>query len=590
MMGAPAIGVILKHLRWLVLCLACAPALGWTSPLTLTDSQNTTDAWPALTWYTEGEEALSPETALSRLPSFQAPAGARGTLGLQKRPFWLHIPLQVAADSNGHWVLDINHPPLTQLDVYVFANGQRTAESAMGSLRSGNARQLHTLSHAAPLSLQPARSYDVLVRVHTTSAAILPITLQKPTTLLRHALREQMLQGLLLGLACCLLAYSFLQWANLRDAIFLFYALMTAGSVSFSIHFYGVGAQFLWSGNTWVEQHAGGLSALLATMGGFLFISEILHMRQPVARRRQIMRGGAALAALLAVAYALDLYGSRVVAGIVTLLGPAPALMGLPAAWRLARRRDAIGTTLLLAWLVYFISIWVAASIIQGWLPINFWTLHAFQFGSTIDMLLFMHVLGLRAKALQQAALAAHQERDTMRSLAFNDPLTGLPNRRGLQLSLGHALEQATPGAPLAVFLLDLDGFKPINDQHGHDAGDELLIAVTGRLQGHTRHNDVVARLGGDEFVVMAHLSAPDQAEELGQKLLDAFRSPFSIGDGMRVHVGLTIGYAIAPFDGTESAELLKRADAAMYNGKQSGKFCLRRHTPENTPETLAME
>jgi predicted signal transduction protein with EAL and GGDEF domain len=58
----------------------------------------------------------------------------------------------------------------------------------------------------------------------------------------------------------------------------------------------------------------------------------------------------------------------------------------------------------------------------------------------------------------------------------------------------------------------------------------------------------------------------------------------------MRVHVGLTIGYAIAPFDGTESAELLKRADAAMYNGKQSGKFCLRRHTPENTPETLAME
>jgi diguanylate cyclase (GGDEF)-like protein len=131
----------------------------------------------------------------------------------------------------------------------------------------------------------------------------------------------------------------------------------------------------------------------------------------------------------------------------------------------------------------------------------------------------------------------------------------------------------------LAVYVMDLDGFKPVNDQHGHDVGDELLIAVTRRLQGHVRQSDLVARLGGDEFVVMAgQLHSLQQAQELGNKLLDAFRAPFSL-QNVRVEVGLTIGYAIAPHDGNDAIGLLKLADAAMYSGKQGGKFCLRRNT-----------
>jgi diguanylate cyclase (GGDEF)-like protein len=108
--------------------------------------------------------------------------------------------------------------------------------------------------------------------------------------------------------------------------------------------------------------------------------------------------------------------------------------------------------------------------------------------------------------------------------------------------------------------------------------GDELLVAVTRRLQRHVRQSDVVARLGGDEFVVMTgELSSEHQAHELGQKLLDAFRLPFSLGT-VQVEVGLTIGYALAPSDSHDAVGLLKLADAAMYSGKQGGKFCLRRN------------
>lgn len=179
---------------------------------------------------------------------------------------------------------------------------------------------------------------------------------------------------------------------------------------------------------------------------------------------------------------------------------------------------------------------------------------------------------------VRTAAQVASEERDAMRSLAHTDALTGLPNRRGLSAALSSALAHCDSRSLLAVYMMDLDGFKLINDQHGHDVGDALLVAATRRLLAQVRQKDVVARLGGDEFVVTTSgLGTPQQAQDLGHKLLEAFRPPFVLGD-IEVSVGITIGYAIAPHDGNDAITLLKRADAAMYSGKQSGKFCVRRN------------
>lgn len=169
-----------------------------------------------------------------------------------------------------------------------------------------------------------------------------------------------------------------------------------------------------------------------------------------------------------------------------------------------------------------------------------------------------------------------HAQRDRALSLAATDTLTGLPNRRGLQDRLQVALPRASEENLCALYLLDLDGFKPVNDQYGHATGDLLLVAVAERLRSqvrtHSRHADMVARLGGDEFVVLATgLPAARQAEILGQYLLNAFDQPFSI-DGESFRLGVTIGYAIAPRHGAEAHALLQRADAAMYTGKREGK------------------
>ena len=568
----------------LALWLGCASVQAQPAPLQLQAQQPAAGLWQALQMLPDPEQRYTAQDLLQGGPAFGPMPPTQGTLGVRAEPVWLRIPLELAASAPGRWVLDIDYAPLQRIDLVLASGGRIVQQAALGSHVPFAQRPLPTRSHAVGLDLQPGVAYELLLRVQTQGAMVLPLRLSPPAMHAEHALREQMLQGLLTGLALCLWIYSLAQWINQREVLFLQYTLLISGSLLFSLHFFGVGAQYLWVGLPWFEQHASGMSALMATCGSFLFIGQALAAGNPRNRLMRAMRWGAAGTALLALAFALDLFDTRVLAAIVSVLGLVPALMGIPGAVARMRQGDAVGGTLLLAWLVYFVATATVIGVIRGWVPVNFWTLHSFQFGATLDMLLFMRVLGLRSKALRLAAENARTERDTLHWLAHTDPLTNLPNRRGMQEALSNALRLCCHEQQLAVYLLDLDGFKPVNDEHGHDVGDELLVAVARRLQGHVRATDLVARLGGDEFVVVASaLESPAQAHDLANKLLDAFHAPFTLSS-TKVQVGLTIGYALAPLDAYDATSLLKLADAAMYQGKQNGKFRVQRST-----EQLAM-
>jgi diguanylate cyclase (GGDEF)-like protein len=236
------------------------------------------------------------------------------------------------------------------------------------------------------------------------------------------------------------------------------------------------------------------------------------------------------------------------------------------------RRGDSIGTYFIAAWAGYFLTGVILSLTINGHIGVNFWTLHALQFGATFDMLMFMRIAVLRTAAEHRVAQHARHERDIMKSLANSDSLTALKNRRGLNEALVALVPHATPERLLVIYMLDLDGFKPVNDQYGHDIGDELLVAIGSRLTAAVRAHDIVARVGGDEFVVVAtEVASEAKAAELGNKLLAVFQSPFKLGD-LECHVGVTIGYVLVSQGDTHIAPLLKAADSAMYAGKQRGK------------------
>lgn len=170
-------------------------------------------------------------------------------------------------------------------------------------------------------------------------------------------------------------------------------------------------------------------------------------------------------------------------------------------------------------------------------------------------------------------ALARHQSEIRWRRLATHDELTQLPRRAVFMEHLDNAIARAERlGDKLAVLFLDLDGFKAVNDQHGHAAGDELLRQVAERLRSTLRKGDITARLGGDEFVVLQQpMNDPAQAEWLAQRLLKAIQSPYRIGTA-EVSIGVSVGIALYPEHGRDAPSLLEIADQAMYQVKARGK------------------
>ncbi len=168
---------------------------------------------------------------------------------------------------------------------------------------------------------------------------------------------------------------------------------------------------------------------------------------------------------------------------------------------------------------------------------------------------------------LQQGSLNS----ELLLNLALHDPLTGLPNRRLLEQRLKEAmLDVASDGTSVYVLYMDLDRFKPVNDALGHDIGDQVLQEVSRRLQAAVRRGDTVARVGGDEFVVVLRkMESHAVVVSIVKFILASQQEPIAVGEH-RLHIGISIGCAHHPCDGTEIADLLKHADEAMYRAKQT--------------------
>lgn len=235
------------------------------------------------------------------------------------------------------------------------------------------------------------------------------------------------------------------------------------------------------------------------------------------------------------------------------------------------------------------IHVWESAA--EGQVRATFGTWHSVVIdvlGATIAVV----YLGMRRRygallntpSMFEDRVAAEAER-RLREMAFRDQLTGLANRAALAESVRRLEDQ--PGRSVVVSYIDLDGFKPVNDTYGHDAGDRVLCEVASRLEGARQHGDEVFRLGGDEFLILtrggSHVARGRLPLDLGlrdgaadwladiQGYADAIAAPIGIRDGGSIRLGCSIGVARGT-TGTDSAEdLIRRADSAMYLAKRRG-------------------
>lgn len=193
-----------------------------------------------------------------------------------------------------------------------------------------------------------------------------------------------------------------------------------------------------------------------------------------------------------------------------------------------------------------------------------------------------------------QTVIAVRDQRERlrtekrMRTLAYEDPLTRLPNRtRFFDLLAVHAASKRSSDNHFAVLMLDLDRFKPVNDAFGHAAGDRILRLVSERLKANLREGDVVARLGGDEFAVL-QLSAENlsDAQQLSRRIIQSMEQEPFLFENQSLYLGTSVGIAMAPHDGDDPAVLLGNADLALYAAKTDGRGTFRHYDTSLDTET----
>lgn len=584
------VAALVERLGWLLLCwLVCWPVGAATAAdvrvrapgiAVLESRQTEVDVWPVLSVLTEERPGWTLQDVLGRLSQRRSPQVPVSNFGEFAGVAWLVWDVQVEPGAAGDWLLDVGYPALDHVDLYLLRDGQSTQLTRNGDRLRLSERPLPTRTHVMPLALSAGR-YLMVMRVETSGSMIVPVRLTTPQQRQFGEERTQMLQGLANGVMLSLLIYSLAQWYSLRDRMFAYYAVGVGGVGLFQITFQGMGIQHLWGEALAVSELLPPISILLGVLGAFLFIDRALDIRAMSPRLSQGMRIGAMLCVVTLVLLVTGLITYRDAQRVAKVLGQFPTILALPVAWRRWRQGDRAAGFILIGWGIYTAGVVVLALLVSGRIPATPITLHVFQVASLVEMVTWLVVMGIRVDSLRRSAERDRLDSERLRRLADTDALTGALNRRGLQAEAEPLLQRVRnrdhSGGLVALYLLDLDGFKPVNDRHGHHAGDSVLIEVAARLGAQVRPGDLVARIGGDEFVVVVEgLPDEDAARRIGEKLLQTMREPIAV-QGVSCTVGATIGYALAPIDGCEIEHLLEQADQAMYAGKQAGKLQIRR-------------
>lgn len=187
-----------------------------------------------------------------------------------------------------------------------------------------------------------------------------------------------------------------------------------------------------------------------------------------------------------------------------------------------------------------------------------------------------------RNQDLKREKEAARKAELEVQRLATHDALTGLPNRRKLARDLEQCLsDNRDLGQALCLIQIDMDHFKHVNERHGHAIGDQILQFIAMRLAGVVRRDDIVAKRGGDEFTVVAQLSQGlGEAARIAARILDTLQSEFDV-NGISIHLGASLGVAVAPVDATDAATLHRRADTALQWAKAEGRGRIRFFEPK---------
>lgn len=536
----------------------------------------------------------------------------KANFGYTHDAVWLHAFLVNDTDEQ-QWSLELAFATLDEVELFLIdtASGMVARSYRTGDTFPFAQRPIAHRHFVFPLDLSPHHTYELYMRVRSEGTVTVPLILWKSSSFTYASRNQYMANTLYFGLLLALLIYNLRLYLSFHDRVYLYYLGFIASIILAMGGWNGLFYEYLWPGSPRWGNLAPMLGYHLTGMFGAIFSRRFLNSRVFAPLLDRFMLYCTAAFAVLLVALPIMPY--QVIAILTSAVGVCFSIAAIMSGLRSIERGQRWALYFLLAWGLLLIGTAILGARNFGLLPTNLLTLHAMQLGSAIETVLFTYALAERITDLRRSKeiaeervmetkrkmieLLEHTESELesrvkertheltiinnrlkeqeqqLMGMALHDALTGLANRTLLDTRMSEALETAKLHATkVAVLLVDLDEFKPINDTYGHEMGDFVLQAIAERLRGVVRGSDTVARLGGDEFVIiLPGLSGMPTAHSIGEAVIKALSRPIVI-EQHALSVSASIGIAVYPDDGFDGATLLRHADKAMYRAKHNGR------------------
>ena len=554
-------------------------------PLSASPSQASYSLAPYNEYWHADTPSLTINDVLAQPRPFQPTQDAQDlNFGYTRGEVWLRAQVRNDSPSPQRWIVEFEYPFLDYVTLHILRQ-QRDDVLRSGSAVPVEQRALSHRQAVFPLELDAFETVTLYTHVAASGSKMLSYNLLTPEAFYSQNDRHNFWLATYFGMLLAMGLYNLLLFFGLKERIFLHYSLFVAGFGLAILAFNGIGTLMFWS---FLGENTSRLVALgftFASTMATLFAQSFLNTEIYCPRWHQVLNTFRSYCWLAVIASLL--LPIPVALHIMDVTGFMAALLLLICGSYCSLRRLPSARLFVFAWSLFLLGAGVFALRNLGILPANFITLHGIQIGSALEMLLLSFALASRFNKLkrqkeraQAAMLAALKKQEAvleqkvatrtraLEHLANCDMLTGLLNRHGLARCAEAALERNRQnGHRLALLMLDLDRFKPINDCYGHEAGDFVLQQVAKRIAHLARTDDHCARFGGDEFIIiMENIESCDTLENIQARIDEAIRSPIKLPCGERVSVSVSIG--VSTCLGTEGAtleSLLREADSHMY-------------------------
>ncbi|GAA3957089.1 hypothetical protein GCM10022278_14570 [Allohahella marinimesophila] len=522
------------------------------------------------------------------------------SFGYVETPYWIRTSIRNPDDVSRDMLLELSYPVLDHVELYQISDGELVADYRTGDKLHFVERPLHHRNFLFPVRLGPHSQHDIYLRVQSTSALQVPLTLWSQTAFDVADQSRLLFEGMYYGIALVMFLYNLFVYLAVSERRFLYYIGYIACMPLFLASLHGLAFQYLWPGGTWWNDQSI-IFFLNGTLAfGCLFTLNFLSItqqRHPIAYRAAVVM--IVLSTLLVCLSVIVPYRVLVAPTIVLAFICCVILFGTGVIrWWAGDPSARLYTA---AWAFMLFSGIILALSKFTVLPQNLFTENATQVGSAFAIILFSIALADRLNKDKHALFRAQkqafdiqveannlletrvQERTSqlaelnqrLLEISATDTLTLLKNRgyfdRAFRTSFVEAFRY---GRPLSLLIIDIDHFKHFNDDHGHLVGDDCIKMMAACLREIvTRPQDLAARYGGEEFVVLLPDTPLDGAVKVAEKIREQIsQSDFRVSS-KTLHVTVSVGvHTMTPTSPSESSKFFANADQALYEAKDQGR------------------